>query len=70
MYGTDAFSGVVQVFSHRRTTRVPAISVFTEGGRFADVRTGARSADCSAVLIIPLQDPISTRMAKALTTTF
>jgi vitamin B12 transporter len=42
IYGTDAVSGVLQVFSHRGTTRVPAISVFTEGGSFANVRTGAQ----------------------------
>jgi vitamin B12 transporter len=42
IYGTDAVSGVIQVFSHRGTTRVPAISVFSEGGSFANVRTGSQ----------------------------
>lgn len=42
MYGTDAVSGVVQLFTHRGTTRVPAASVFTEGGSFSSVREGGQ----------------------------
>lgn len=42
IYGTDAVSGVVQLFTHRGSTRVPAVSVFTEGGSFASVDTGAQ----------------------------
>jgi vitamin B12 transporter len=42
MYGTDAVSGVVQLFTNRGETRVPAISVFTEGGSFSSVRGGAQ----------------------------
>src|SRR5580704_8946325 len=42
IYGTDAVSGVIQVFSHRGTTSVPAVSVFTEGGDYATIRTGAQ----------------------------
>ncbi len=42
IYGTDAVSGVVQVFSHRGTTRTPSISVFAEGGSFSSGRGGAQ----------------------------
>ncbi|HEY1483088.1 MAG TPA: TonB-dependent receptor [Candidatus Acidoferrum sp.] len=42
IYGTDAVSGVIQVFSHRGTTGVPAVSVFTEGGDYATIRTGVQ----------------------------
>lgn len=42
LYGTDAVSGVIQVFSHRGTTRTPAMTVFGEGGGFATGRGGAQ----------------------------
>jgi len=42
LYGTDAVSGVVQVFTHRGETRVPAVSLFTEGGSFGTARGGAQ----------------------------
>jgi vitamin B12 transporter len=42
IYGTDAVSGVVQLFSHRGTTVVPAFSVFSEGGSFSTTREGAQ----------------------------
>lgn len=42
MYGTDAVSGVVQLFSNRGETRVPAFSAFTEGGSYSSVRGGAQ----------------------------
>jgi len=42
IYGTDAVSGVVQVFSHRGSTRQPEVSVFGEGGTFATGRGGAQ----------------------------
>jgi len=32
LYGSDAMSGVIQLFSHRGSTRVPAVQVFAEGG--------------------------------------
>jgi vitamin B12 transporter len=41
-YGTDAVSGVIQVFTHRGETRVPAFSVFGEGGSFSSGRGGAQ----------------------------
>ncbi len=42
LYGTDAVSGVIQVFTHRGETRVPALSLFSEGGSFSTARGGAQ----------------------------
>ena len=42
IYGTDAVSGVIQVISHRGTTRIPEASLFTEGGNFATGRGGVQ----------------------------
>jgi outer membrane cobalamin receptor len=42
LYGTDAVSGVIQVFTHRGTTRTPAVDLFAEGGGFSAGRGGAR----------------------------
>jgi vitamin B12 transporter len=42
LYGTDAVAGVIQVFTHRGTTRVPEFSAFSEGGSFATGRGGAQ----------------------------
>lgn len=42
LYGTDAVSGVIQVFTHRGTTRTPAVELFGEGGGFSTGRGGAR----------------------------
>ena len=42
IYGTDAVSGVVQIFTHRGTTRVPEVSLFGEGGTFGTGRGGAQ----------------------------
>ena len=42
LYGTDAMSGVVQIVSHRGTTRVPEMNLFTEGGSFSSARGGAQ----------------------------
>lgn len=41
LYGSDAVSGVIQVFTHRGTTRVPAVNLFAEGGGFSSARGGA-----------------------------
>ncbi len=42
IYGTDAVSGVIQLFTHRGTTRVPEFSVFGEGGSFSTGRGGGQ----------------------------
>jgi vitamin B12 transporter len=40
IYGSDAVSGVVQLFTHRGETRIPAFSLFSEGGNLASARGG------------------------------
>lgn len=42
IYGSDAVSGVIQIFTHRGTTSVPDFSVFGEGGNFDSGRGGAQ----------------------------
>jgi vitamin B12 transporter len=41
LYGSDAVSGVIQVFTRRGRTRLPAASLFGEGGSIASARGGA-----------------------------
>jgi vitamin B12 transporter len=42
LYGSDAMAGVIQVFTHRGTSRTPAFDLFAEGGRFSSARGGAQ----------------------------
>jgi len=42
IYGTDAVSGVIQIFTHRGETHSPELSVFGEGGSFSTGRGGAQ----------------------------
>jgi vitamin B12 transporter len=42
LYGTDALGGVIQVFTHRGTTRTPELSFFGEGGSFSTGRGGGQ----------------------------
>ena len=42
LYGSDAVGGVIQVITHRGTTRIPEVSVFADGGSFATRRGGAQ----------------------------
>jgi vitamin B12 transporter len=42
IYGTDAVAGVIQVITHRGTTRIPEASVFAEGGTYSTGRGGAQ----------------------------
>src|SRR5579859_6414686 len=42
IYGSDAVAGVVQIFTHRGSTRVPEINLFGEGGTFGTGRGGAQ----------------------------
>jgi outer membrane cobalamin receptor len=44
LYGTDAVSGVVQLFSHRGATRIPEVNLFAEGGGFSSGRGGGQVA--------------------------
>ncbi len=41
LYGSDAMDGVIQIFTHRGTTRVPEFTAFADGGNFATGRGGA-----------------------------
>ena len=41
IYGSDAVSGVVQLFTHRGETRIPSANLFAEGGGFSSARGGA-----------------------------
>jgi vitamin B12 transporter len=47
LYGSDAMDGVVQVFTHRGTTRIPEVTVEGEGGTFG---TGRGSGQISGLL--------------------
>jgi vitamin B12 transporter len=42
IYGTDAVSGVIQLFTHRGSARTPEFSIFGEGGSFSSGRGGAQ----------------------------
>ncbi len=42
LYGTDSVSGVVQLFSHRGSTRIPSATLFGEGGSYANGRGGGQ----------------------------
>lgn len=41
LYGSDAMDGVIQIFTHRGTTRIPEFTLFTDGGNFDTGRGGA-----------------------------
>jgi len=42
LYGSDAMSGVIQLFTHQGTTRTPSFDLFAEGGSFSSARGGAQ----------------------------
>jgi outer membrane cobalamin receptor len=41
LFGSDAMTGVVQIFTRRGTTRQPRINFFADGGKFSTWHTGA-----------------------------
>ncbi len=41
IYGSDAVSGVVQLFTHRGETHIPSADMYAEGGGFSSARGGA-----------------------------
>ncbi|HTC62542.1 MAG TPA: TonB-dependent receptor [Candidatus Saccharimonadales bacterium] len=47
LYGSDAMDGVVQIFTHRGTTRIPEFTAYADGGNFA---TGHGGAELSGLL--------------------
>jgi len=42
LYGSDAMTGVVQIFTHRGTTTTPELTLFGEGGMFDSGHGGGR----------------------------
>jgi vitamin B12 transporter len=42
IYGTDAVDGVIQVFTHRGTTRIPEVEAFAQGGSYDTGRGGTQ----------------------------
>ncbi len=42
LYGSDAMSGVIQIVSHKGSTRIPELNLFAEGGSFSSARGGAQ----------------------------
>jgi vitamin B12 transporter len=40
IYGSDAVSGVIQLFTHRGDTRIPAFGAYSEGGNLSSARGG------------------------------
>lgn len=42
LFGSDAMAGVVQIFTHRGTTRRPQLVLLAEGGKFSTARGAAR----------------------------
>ena len=40
IYGTDSVSGVIQLFTHRGETRVPAFGLYAQGGSYSSARGG------------------------------
>jgi outer membrane cobalamin receptor len=47
LYGSDAMTGVVQLFTHRGTTTIPIVTVFADGGTFG---TGHGGGSLSGIL--------------------
>jgi vitamin B12 transporter len=47
LYGSDAMDGVIQIFTHRGTTRIPEFTAFADGGNFD---TGHGGAELSGLL--------------------
>jgi vitamin B12 transporter len=42
LYGSDAMSGVIQIVSHKGSTRIPELNLFAEGGSFSSARGGGQ----------------------------
>jgi vitamin B12 transporter len=42
LYGSDAMDGVIQIFTHRGTTRIPEFTAFADGGNFSTGHGGAQ----------------------------
>ncbi len=42
LYGSDAMSGVIQLFSHQGSTRIPAFELFADGGDLSSAHGGGQ----------------------------
>lgn len=42
LYGSDAMSGVIQLFSHQGSTRIPAFQLYADGGDLSAARGGGQ----------------------------
>jgi vitamin B12 transporter len=42
LYGSDAVSGVIQLFSHRGTTEIPSFEIYSDGGNLSTGRGGGQ----------------------------
>jgi len=42
LYGSDAMSGVIQLFSHRGSTEIPSFDLFSEGGNLSTAHSGGQ----------------------------
>src|SRR6202008_4725580 len=42
LYGSDAMSGAIQLFSHRGSTRIPAFQLYADGGDLSSGRGGGQ----------------------------
>ena len=42
LYGSDAMSGAIQLFSHRGSTRIPAFQLYADGGNLSSGRGGGQ----------------------------
>ncbi len=48
LYGTDALSGVIQIFSDGGTTRIPELELTAVGGNMSTINGSANLTACSA----------------------
>jgi len=44
LYGSDAMSGVIQLFSHRGSTEIPSFDLFSEGGNLSTAHSGGQAS--------------------------
>jgi len=70
VYGSDAMTGVIQIFTHRGDTREPELDLTGEGDHLIPAAAPPRSAGCSALWITPSRMAISLLPARDLTTHF
>jgi len=70
VYGSDAMTGVIQIFTHRGDTREPELDLTGEGGSFDTGRGSATLSGLLGLWITPSRMAISLLPARDLTTHF